>query len=86
MSATPPLADQDVRDLIERALDETLVVEAAAGTGKTSELVRRILHVLRTGRAAVTVQIPPLRPILLFPCERSSENTSVAPCANPAGP
>ena len=33
------------------ALDETLVVEAAAGTGKTTELVNRILRVLATGRA-----------------------------------
>ena len=35
-------------------LDDTLVVEAAAGTGKTTELVRRILRVLATGRATMT--------------------------------
>src|SRR5829696_10462425 len=47
------LGDQDVRDAIARDLDVTLVVEAAAGTGKTTELVRRILRVLATGRAGV---------------------------------
>src|SRR6185436_3248528 len=30
------------------------IVEAAAGTGKTTELVRRIVRVLETGRAEVT--------------------------------
>src|SRR2546423_3330030 len=45
--------DQAARDAIANALDETLVVEAAAGTGKTTELVRRILRVLSTGRATV---------------------------------
>lgn len=48
-----PLADQPARDAIADALDETLVVEAAAGTGKTTALVRRILRVLGTGRATV---------------------------------
>src|SRR5688500_16025944 len=47
------LGDQDVRDAIAHDLDATLVVEAAAGTGKTTELVRRILRVLATGRARV---------------------------------
>ncbi len=36
-----------------KALDATIVVEAAAGTGKTTELVKRILRVLSTGRAEV---------------------------------
>src|SRR5262249_35670937 len=31
-----------------------LIVEAAAGTGKTTELVRRIVRVIETGRAEVT--------------------------------
>ena len=48
-----PLADQAARDRIRTALGETLVVEAAAGTGKTTELVRRIVRVLATGAAAV---------------------------------
>src|SRR5688500_9717343 len=51
MSIVP--GDQDVRHAIAHDLDVTLVVEAAAGTGKTTELVRRILRVLATGRARV---------------------------------
>jgi ATP-dependent exoDNAse (exonuclease V) beta subunit len=43
--------DRDARAAIRDHLDTTLVVEAAAGTGKTTELVRRILRVLATGRA-----------------------------------
>jgi ATP-dependent helicase/nuclease subunit A len=49
-----PLADQPDRDQIATALDDTLIVEAAAGTGKTTELVRRIVRVIQTGRAEVT--------------------------------
>src|SRR5437899_255975 len=45
--------DQIARERIRNSLDETLIVEAAAGTGKTSELVRRIAAVLRTGRTTV---------------------------------
>jgi len=47
------LADQKDRDAIVSALDDTLVVEAAAGTGKTTELVRRIIRIIETGRAEV---------------------------------
>ena len=43
--------DTDARRAIRDDLDDTLVVEAAAGTGKTTELVHRILCVLATGRA-----------------------------------
>ena len=43
--------DADARRAISDALDDTLVVEAAAGTGKTTELIKRILSVLATGRA-----------------------------------
>ncbi len=46
-----PLADQSSRDRIRSDLDSTLVVEAAAGTGKTTELVARIVALVRTGRA-----------------------------------
>jgi ATP-dependent exoDNAse (exonuclease V) beta subunit len=49
----PILQDQDDRDAIANALDDTLVVEAAAGTGKTTELVKRILRILATGRTTV---------------------------------
>ena len=38
--------DADARDAIANDLDSTLIVEAAAGTGKTTELVRRIVAVL----------------------------------------
>jgi ATP-dependent exoDNAse (exonuclease V) beta subunit len=47
----PNASDADARAAIRDALDETLVVEAAAGTGKTTELVNRIMRVLETGRA-----------------------------------
>jgi ATP-dependent helicase/nuclease subunit A len=43
--------DAGARRAIRDDLDDTLVVEAAAGTGKTTELVNRILRVLATGRA-----------------------------------
>jgi hypothetical protein len=49
-----PLGDQRARQQIESALDATLVVEAAAGTGKTTELVKRILRVIGEGKAEVT--------------------------------
>lgn len=47
------LADQNERDLIATALDRTIVVEAAAGTGKTTELVNRIISVLAGGYARI---------------------------------
>jgi ATP-dependent exoDNAse (exonuclease V) beta subunit len=46
-------SDEEARALIARALDDTLVVEAAAGTGKTTELVRRIVRVIAEGRTNV---------------------------------
>lgn len=46
-------ADREAREAIAHDLDVTLVVEAAAGTGKTTELVNRILRVLETGAAAI---------------------------------
>jgi ATP-dependent exoDNAse (exonuclease V) beta subunit len=45
--------DDDARAAIRGRLDDTLVVEAAAGTGKTTELVHRIIAVLASGRAGV---------------------------------
>jgi ATP-dependent exoDNAse (exonuclease V) beta subunit len=44
------LADQGARDAIRDDLQSTIVVEAAAGTGKTTELVSRIIEVIRSGR------------------------------------
>ena len=46
-------ADASDRARIATALDETLVVEAAAGTGKTTALVQRMVRVLATGRATM---------------------------------
>src|SRR5206468_7577506 len=51
--AVTVLVDQPERERIRRSLDETLVVEAAAGTGKTSELVARLVNVLAEGRGTV---------------------------------
>ena len=45
--------DAEARRAIADDLDDTLIVEAAAGTGKTTELVNRILRVLATGRATM---------------------------------
>src|SRR5579872_30817 len=46
-------SDNDARRAIAADLDSTLIVEAAAGTGKTTELVNRILAVLKGGRARI---------------------------------
>jgi ATP-dependent helicase/nuclease subunit A len=44
-------ADQRVRDRIRADLDTTLIIEAAAGTGKTTALVNRIVAVIASDRA-----------------------------------
>ncbi|MEO7158402.1 MAG: UvrD-helicase domain-containing protein, partial [Vicinamibacterales bacterium] len=41
------------RELIARDLDKTLIVEAAAGTGKTTELVGRIVALIEHQRATI---------------------------------
>jgi ATP-dependent helicase/nuclease subunit A len=46
-------ADERERNLIATALDRTIVVEAAAGTGKTTELVNRIISVLAEGHGRI---------------------------------
>ncbi len=46
-------SDSAGRRAIRDSLDASLLVEAAAGTGKTSELVRRLVAVLASGRARV---------------------------------
>src|SRR6185436_1489774 len=53
MKTMKPFADHDARQAIANELDDTLVVEAAAGTGKTTELVKRIVRILATERATV---------------------------------
>ena len=48
---TPP--DQTQRDLILKALDKTMLVEAAAGTGKTTSLVGRMVNLIGEGHCRV---------------------------------
>lgn len=50
---TEPLEDADARRRIREDFATTLVVEAAAGTGKTTELVRRVAGLLRRGEATL---------------------------------
>src|SRR5215510_6929625 len=45
--------DTEARRRIRESLHESLIVEAAAGTGKTSELVGRIVYMLESGLAKV---------------------------------
>ena len=49
----PRLVDHDDRTRIRTHLDATLVVEAAAGTGKTTELVARMVNTIAEGRARI---------------------------------
>src|SRR6476660_2028175 len=55
MTPSPQLSEQDAaaRKRINESLDESLIVEASAGTGKTTELVNRIVQVLARGRATI---------------------------------
>jgi ATP-dependent helicase/nuclease subunit A len=53
MTPRPTYDDQSARDRIRTSLAESLIVEASAGTGKTSELVRRIVRVLATGLTTI---------------------------------
>src|SRR5947209_56205 len=48
-SARPSVSDEAARQRIRTSLDESLIVEASAGTGKTTELVKRIVAVLAAG-------------------------------------
>jgi ATP-dependent helicase/nuclease subunit A len=49
----PPLADADARTRIRADLQTSMFVEAAAGTGKTTEIINRIVAVLADGTAHV---------------------------------
>lgn len=46
-------SDQHARDAIVERLDENMVVEAGAGTGKTTSLVDRVVALITTGRASM---------------------------------
>lgn len=48
----PPLADAEARDLIRNRVDVNMVVEAAAGTGKTTCLIGRLLTLIARGALA----------------------------------
>jgi ATP-dependent exoDNAse (exonuclease V) beta subunit len=47
------LVDAAIRERIRTSLDESMLVEAATGTGNTSELVARLIAVLAEGRGTV---------------------------------
>ncbi|HVO29321.1 MAG TPA: UvrD-helicase domain-containing protein, partial [bacterium] len=49
MSTRPPLADEAAREDARRALGESLLVEAGAGTGKTTLIVERIANLVEAG-------------------------------------
>ena len=53
MTDTPLPADQPARDAIVERLDDNIVVEAGAGTGKTRSLVDRVIGLVATGRATM---------------------------------
>ena len=46
-------ADAEARNVISGRLDDTLFVEASAGTGKTTSLVERVVNLITTGRATL---------------------------------
>ncbi len=48
------LSDQPARDAIAGDLDATMMVEAAAGTGKTTSLVTRAVQLIRKGRCTAS--------------------------------
>ena len=45
--------DEQQRQLIETDIDNTYLVEAGAGTGKTTLLVNRILYIIQSGKASL---------------------------------
>ena len=64
-------SDADARAAISHDLDTTLVVEAAAGTGKTTELVKRIL------RGSVDlIEHDPVRDVLRVTDHKTGRNRS----------
>jgi ATP-dependent helicase/nuclease subunit A len=53
MKPARAISDADARERIRTSLDESLIVEASAGTGKTTVLVQRLVEVLASGRASI---------------------------------
>ena len=52
-SLEPQLDDRAARERIRTSLGESLLVEASAGTGKTTELIARIVAVLASGATTI---------------------------------
>ncbi|MBL8293809.1 MAG: UvrD-helicase domain-containing protein [Bryobacterales bacterium] len=52
-AAIPRIGDAEARDRIRFGLEKSLIVEASAGTGKTTELIHRIVNTLRAGKAQI---------------------------------
>ncbi len=50
---SPALPDEQAREAIRTNLDVSMLVEAAAGTGKTSSLVSRMVALVVTGRCQI---------------------------------
>lgn len=53
-AALPPAPDQPERDRILYELDQAMLVEAAAGTGKTTCLIGRMVNLIREGKSTVS--------------------------------
>lgn len=53
MKNEAPLIDQKQRDRAISDIQESFLVEASAGTGKTTLLVKRIIHILKEGAAGL---------------------------------
>ena len=53
MQTRPDPPDQTNRNIICDALDATILVEAAAGTGKTTAMLGRMVGLIATGRCKV---------------------------------
>ncbi|MFS0861860.1 UvrD-helicase domain-containing protein [Fredinandcohnia sp. 179-A 10B2 NHS] len=50
---TKPIVDQQARDKIKEVLNKNFLVEAGAGSGKTTSLVERMVNLIYTGTAKV---------------------------------
>jgi ATP-dependent helicase/nuclease subunit A len=53
LGSRPPLTDQAARDQIETDLDRNLLVEAGAGSGKTTALTDRMVALIQSGAAKI---------------------------------
>jgi len=71
MKSAEKLVDQEQRDRAAQDLSQSYIVEASAGTGKTTVLVTRIINLIREERAAAELKVK-LRQEL----ERTFANTS----------